>query len=152
MCRRRIGQTRAATTRPVHCVSDAQQALGECFLSTLQAYLRGLVGDLRGYTITDVSPSLERTRWVGVGGTVSGGGGGGGLGGGGGVIRNRMGCRIASASRPPPLGAAPRPPAPRSVLLKDSFVDSFPPRDRPFMRQFAETQMFSVYTDAVIGP
>lgn len=39
---------------------------------------------------------------------------------------------------------------PRSVLLKDSFVESFPPRDRPFMRQFAETQMFSVYCDAVI--
>ena len=32
----------------------------------------------------------------------------------------------------------------------DSFVESFPPRDRPFMRQFAETQMFSVYTDAVL--
>lgn len=40
---------------------------------------------------------------------------------------------------------------PRSVLLKESFVDSFPPRDRPFMRQFAETQMFAVYTDAVLG-
>ena len=68
----------------------------------------------------------------------------------------------AAAARPRPLRAPPRlpshppliarPPAPRSVLLKDSFVDSFPPRDRPFMRQFAETQMFSVYTDAVIGP
>ena len=38
-----------------------------------------------------------------------------------------------------------------SVLLKESFVDSFPPRDRPFMRQFAESQMFAVYTDAVLG-
>ena len=37
------------------------------------------------------------------------------------------------------------------MLLKESFVDSFPPRDRPFMRQFAETQMFAVYTDAVLG-
>jgi hypothetical protein len=37
-----------------------------------------------------------------------------------------------------------------SVLLKDSFVDSFPPRDRPFMRAFSDTQMFSVYTDSVI--
>jgi hypothetical protein len=35
------------------------------------------------------------------------------------------------------------------VLLKDSFTESFPPRDRAFMRQFAETQMFSVYCDAV---
>lgn len=41
-------------------------------------------------------------------------------------------------------------PPPRSVLLRDSFVDSFPPRDRPFMRQFAETQMFAVYCDAVL--
>lgn len=45
------------------------------------------------------------------------------------------------ASHPPPLC---------SVLLKDSFVDSFPPRDRPFMRQFVESQMFEVYCDAVI--
>lgn len=55
-----------------------------------------------------------------------------------------------------PSTATPLPPAfPRllplhSVLLKDSFVESFPPRDRPFMRQFAETQMFSVYCDAAI--
>jgi hypothetical protein len=38
-----------------------------------------------------------------------------------------------------------------SVLLKDSFLDSFPPRDRVFMRQFAETQMFAVYCDSVLG-
>jgi hypothetical protein len=37
------------------------------------------------------------------------------------------------------------------VLLKDSFVDSFPPRDRPFMRLFAETQMFAVYTDSALA-
>lgn len=37
-----------------------------------------------------------------------------------------------------------------SVLLKDSFTDSFPHRDRPFMKQFGETQMFAVYCDAVI--
>ena len=54
---------------------------------------------------------------------------------------------------PPPNCLAPRPrplPIARSVLLKDSFTDSFPPRDRPFMRAFAETQMFAVYCDAVI--
>ena len=54
-------------------------------------------------------------------------------------------CVCNPCCLPPPL------PPIRSVLLKDSFVDSFPPRDRPFMRQFAETQMFSVYTDAVLG-
>lgn len=96
---RKIGLTRTATTRPVHMISDAQQVLAECFLSTLQKYLRGLMADMRAYCITDVSASLERT----------------------------------------------------SVLLKDSFIDSFSPRDRPFMRQFAETQMFSVYTDAALG-
>ena len=58
-------------------------------------------------------------------------------------------CRVPTPLRPP--RTAPPPPHPaRSVLLKDSFVESFPPRDRPFMRQFAETQMFSVYTDAVL--
>lgn len=39
----------------------------------------------------------------------------------------------------------------RSVLLKDSFVESFPPRDRAFMRQFVETQLFSVYSDAILA-
>jgi hypothetical protein len=38
----------------------------------------------------------------------------------------------------------------RSVLLRDSFLDSFPPRDRPFMRQFTDTQMFAVYCDSVL--
>jgi hypothetical protein len=37
------------------------------------------------------------------------------------------------------------------LLLKEALVDSFPPRDRPFMRAFAETQMFSVHSDAIIG-
>ncbi|KAK9820042.1 hypothetical protein WJX72_005418 [[Myrmecia] bisecta] len=37
-----------------------------------------------------------------------------------------------------------------SLLLKDSFIDSFSAKDRPFIRQFAETQMFSVYSDSVI--
>lgn len=97
---RRMGQSRAAETRPVHVVSDAQQVLANCFLSTLQTYLKGLVADLKGYTITDVTAGGGDTRV--------------------------------------------------SVLLKDSFVESFPPRDRPFMRQFAETQMFSMYCDSVI--
>ena len=34
-----------------------------------------------------------------------------------------------------------------SVLMKDSFVGSFHIRDREFMKDFVETQMFSVYTD-----
>ncbi|CAM6084550.1 unnamed protein product [Calypogeia fissa] len=38
-----------------------------------------------------------------------------------------------------------------SLLLKESFVDSFGYRDRPFMKLFAETQQFSVYTDAVLS-
>lgn len=96
---RKISSGRAAATRPVHMVSDAQQVLAECFLSTLQKYLRSLVADLKAHCITDVSASMERV----------------------------------------------------SVLMKDSFVESFPPRDKPFMRQFAETQMFAVYCDAVLG-
>lgn len=60
--RRKIGGSRAAATRPVHMVSDAQQVLAECFLSTLQSYLRGLVADLKAHCITDVSASLERVR------------------------------------------------------------------------------------------
>eukprot|EP00887_Chlorella_sp_A99_P006145 scaffold22.g6145.t1 len=95
----KISSGRAAATRPVHMVSDAQQVLAECFLSTLQKYLRSLVADLKAHCITDVSASMERV----------------------------------------------------SVLMKDSFVESFPPRDKPFMRQFAETQMFAVYCDAVLG-
>jgi len=37
-----------------------------------------------------------------------------------------------------------------SVLLKDSFIESFAPRERQFVRQFVETQMFTEYVDAVI--
>uniref|UniRef100_A0A0D9VPH5 UDENN domain-containing protein n=1 Tax=Leersia perrieri TaxID=77586 RepID=A0A0D9VPH5_9ORYZ len=35
-----------------------------------------------------------------------------------------------------------------SLLLKDSFVDSFPSKDRPFVKLFVETQMFSVLSDS----
>ncbi|KAK3405159.1 hypothetical protein EUGRSUZ_K01409 [Eucalyptus grandis] len=38
-----------------------------------------------------------------------------------------------------------------SLLLKDSFVDSFPSRDRPFIKMFVDTQMFSVLSDAAIS-
>lgn len=37
-----------------------------------------------------------------------------------------------------------------SLLLKESFVESFLPRDKVFMKQFVETQMFSVYSDSVM--
>jgi len=37
-----------------------------------------------------------------------------------------------------------------SLLLKESFVESFNARDRLFMKQFVETQLFSVYCDAVM--
>jgi hypothetical protein len=37
-----------------------------------------------------------------------------------------------------------------SLLLKDSFVESFSVRDRVFMKQFVETQTFSVYSDSVM--
>ncbi|XP_058101310.1 uncharacterized protein LOC131245702 isoform X2 [Magnolia sinica] len=35
-----------------------------------------------------------------------------------------------------------------SLLLKDSFVDSFPHRDRPFVKLFVDTQLFSVLSDS----
>ncbi|XP_072987918.1 uncharacterized protein [Typha latifolia] len=35
-----------------------------------------------------------------------------------------------------------------SLLLKDSFVDSFPTRDRPFVKLFVDTQLFSVLSDS----
>ncbi|RLN38599.1 hypothetical protein C2845_PM01G02930 [Panicum miliaceum] len=35
-----------------------------------------------------------------------------------------------------------------SLLLKDSFIDSFPSMDRPFVKLFVETQMFSVLSDS----
>ena len=34
-----------------------------------------------------------------------------------------------------------------SLLLKDSFIESFASKERPFVRQFVETQMFSEYVD-----
>eukprot|EP00850_Spirogloea_muscicola_P008148 SM000043S15776 [mRNA] locus=s43:10209:18109:+ [translate_table: standard] len=37
-----------------------------------------------------------------------------------------------------------------SLLLKDSFVDSFTPKDRPFIKLFVETQLFSVHCDTVL--
>ncbi|WOG94214.1 hypothetical protein DCAR_0313507 [Daucus carota subsp. sativus] len=38
-----------------------------------------------------------------------------------------------------------------SLLLKESFIESFASRDRPFMRLFLDTQMFSVHTDLVLS-
>ncbi|KAK4565164.1 hypothetical protein RGQ29_007004 [Quercus rubra] len=38
-----------------------------------------------------------------------------------------------------------------SLLLKESFIDSFASRDRPFMKLFVDTQLFSVHTDLVLS-
>ncbi|GAB2218080.1 hypothetical protein Droror1_Dr00001297 [Drosera rotundifolia] len=38
-----------------------------------------------------------------------------------------------------------------SLLLKESFIDSFPVRDRSFMKLFIDTQLFSVHTDLVLS-
>ncbi|XP_076890631.1 uncharacterized protein LOC143541785 [Bidens hawaiensis] len=38
-----------------------------------------------------------------------------------------------------------------SLLLKESFIESFPSRDRPFMKVFVDTQLFSVHTDLVLS-
>lgn len=38
-----------------------------------------------------------------------------------------------------------------SLLLKDSFVDSFPIRDQPFIKLLVDTQLFSVLTDAALS-
>ncbi|KAG2719371.1 hypothetical protein I3760_03G263500 [Carya illinoinensis] len=35
-----------------------------------------------------------------------------------------------------------------SLLLKDSFIDSFPSRDRPFIKLFVDTQLFTVPLDS----
>ncbi|XP_011083072.1 uncharacterized protein LOC105165685 [Sesamum indicum] len=35
-----------------------------------------------------------------------------------------------------------------SILLKDSFIDSFPAKDQPFIKLFVETQMFTVLSDS----
>ncbi|EYU46382.1 hypothetical protein MIMGU_mgv1a002219mg [Erythranthe guttata] len=35
-----------------------------------------------------------------------------------------------------------------SILLKDSFIDSFPARDQPFVKLFVETQLFTVLSDS----
>uniref|UniRef100_A0A1J3CP19 DENN domain-containing protein 5B n=1 Tax=Noccaea caerulescens TaxID=107243 RepID=A0A1J3CP19_NOCCA len=38
-----------------------------------------------------------------------------------------------------------------SLLLKESFIDSFTSRHRPFMKLFVDTQLFSVHTDLVLS-
>ncbi|KAL3642910.1 hypothetical protein CASFOL_013725 [Castilleja foliolosa] len=38
-----------------------------------------------------------------------------------------------------------------SLLLKESFIESYPSRDRPFMKLFVDTQLFSVHTDFVLS-
>ncbi|KAF7837915.1 DENN domain-containing protein 5B isoform A [Senna tora] len=38
-----------------------------------------------------------------------------------------------------------------SLLLKESFIDSFPYRDQSFMKLFVDTQLFSVHTDLVLS-
>ncbi|KAL2470591.1 DENN (AEX-3) domain-containing protein [Abeliophyllum distichum] len=35
-----------------------------------------------------------------------------------------------------------------SLLLKDSFIDSFPNKDRPFVKLFVDTQLFTVLSDS----
>ncbi|RZC21074.1 DENN domain-containing protein 5B isoform B [Glycine soja] len=35
-----------------------------------------------------------------------------------------------------------------SLLLKDSFIDSFPARDQPFIKLFVDTQLFTVLSDS----
>ncbi|KAL0923386.1 hypothetical protein M5K25_007440 [Dendrobium thyrsiflorum] len=35
-----------------------------------------------------------------------------------------------------------------SLLLKESFIDSFPSKDQPFMKLFVDTQLFSVLSDS----
>ncbi|RDX91279.1 DENN domain-containing protein 5B, partial [Mucuna pruriens] len=35
-----------------------------------------------------------------------------------------------------------------SLLLKDSFIDSFPSRDQPFIKLFVDTQLFTVLSDS----
>ncbi|XP_031501970.1 uncharacterized protein LOC116265490 isoform X2 [Nymphaea colorata] len=35
-----------------------------------------------------------------------------------------------------------------SLLLKESFIDSFPMKDRPFVKHFVDTQLFSVLSDS----
>ena len=37
-----------------------------------------------------------------------------------------------------------------SLLMKESFVGSFPAKDREFIKEFVETQMFTVYSDCII--
>ncbi|XP_031382129.1 uncharacterized protein LOC116196519 isoform X2 [Punica granatum] len=38
-----------------------------------------------------------------------------------------------------------------SLLLKESFIESFPSRERSFMKHFVDTQLFSVQTDLVLS-
>ncbi|XP_073219447.1 uncharacterized protein [Cicer arietinum] len=38
-----------------------------------------------------------------------------------------------------------------SLLLKESFIGSFPYTERPFMKLFVDTQLFSVHTDIVLS-
>ncbi|XP_011078073.1 uncharacterized protein LOC105161915 [Sesamum indicum] len=38
-----------------------------------------------------------------------------------------------------------------SLLLKESFIESFPSRGRPFMKLFVDTQLFSVHTDFLLS-
>ncbi|PKA47168.1 hypothetical protein AXF42_Ash017113 [Apostasia shenzhenica] len=38
-----------------------------------------------------------------------------------------------------------------SLLLKESFIDSFPSRDRAFLKLLLDTQLFSVHTDLVLS-
>uniref|UniRef100_A0A0E0NLN0 UDENN domain-containing protein n=1 Tax=Oryza rufipogon TaxID=4529 RepID=A0A0E0NLN0_ORYRU len=38
-----------------------------------------------------------------------------------------------------------------SLLLRESFIGSFPTRERPFMKLFVDTQLFSVHTDLVLS-
>lgn len=38
-----------------------------------------------------------------------------------------------------------------SILLKESLIGSFQPKDRAFVQQFTESQMFSEYSDSVLS-
>lgn len=111
--------------------------------------MAGLVGDLRLHTITNVG--MEK-RTVGSRGDSESCP----------PLPLLPPCPAPSSQGGPPAAmfpavvvkAPPRPPtctrvcAPHSSqgwLMKDSLVEGFPLRDRPFYRSFTETQMFAVF-------
>ncbi|XP_022758550.1 uncharacterized protein LOC111305354 isoform X1 [Durio zibethinus] len=123
-----------AKKHPTYRCNEVQAEAATQFLTVMRQYLESLCANLRSHTITSVQSNHDR-----------------------------VGTSILIIYVVPPVSfltnhciTARSFSAPFtcfiyfqvSLLLKDSFIDSFPSKDRPFIKLFVDTQLFTVLSDS----